>query len=115
MNCCYNVIYCSYRVLFWCSRWLYPTIEKRVTYHAVHPSKTPWLWVGAEMANGKMVTVTDIVNKYIEYGDRVDTRYLEIATNIHDEVRRWLYLDSKTLVEEEFPPEGILINDDSQS
>lgn len=115
MNCCYRVVYWGYRVGFWCSRLFKSSIEKRVQYHAVHPSKTPWLWVGAEMADGRIITVTDTLNKYIEYGDRVDSRYLEIANHLDGEIIRWLYLDSKTLIEQEFPPEGLVINDVSDS
>lgn len=115
MNCCYNVVYWTYRAFFWCSRFFKSDIENRVKYHSVHPSKTPWLWVGVELTNGKIITVTDTINKYIEYGDRIDSQYLEIATNIHSDIQRWLYLDSKTLVEQEFPPEGLVINDVPES
>jgi hypothetical protein len=87
-------------------------IETKVKYNLVHPSKTPWLWIGAELSNGKIVTVTDTVNKYIEYDDVVDSSYLEATTKI-DTASRWLYLDSKTLNEQEFPPEGLVIKDDS--
>jgi len=88
------------------------SIETKVKYNLVHPSKTPWLWIGAEMPNGKIITVTDTVNKYIEYDDVVNSVYLEAATKI-DNASRWLYLDSKTLNEQEFPPEGLVIKNDS--
>ena len=64
------------------------------------------------MPNGKIITVTDTVNKYIEYDDVVNTAYLEATTKI-DTANRWLYLDSKTLNEQEFPPEGLVIQNDS--
>jgi hypothetical protein len=65
------------------------------------------------MKDGKIVTVTDTLNKYIEYNDVVDIPYLEVATGIKENVLRWLYLDSKTLNEQEFPPEGLVIQDDT--
>ena len=78
----------------------------------VHPSKTPWLWIGAEMPNGKIITVTDTINKYVEYNEIINVAYLETVTKI-DSANRWLYLDSKTLNEQEFPPEGLVIENDS--
>ena len=114
MNCCYTIVVWSYRIFFYCSRFFQqsPTIETRVNYNLVHPSKTPWLWIGAELPDGKIVTVTDAVNKYIEYDDIVNSTYLESVTKI-DSASRWLYLDSKTLNEQEFPPEGLVIQHDS--
>lgn len=107
-------MYWGYKLFFYASRAISkPDIETRVKYNTVHPSKTPWLWIGAEMKNGEIVTVTDTVNKYIEYDDIVNTVYLESATNLHTGVSRWLYLDSKTLNEQEFPPEGLVIKNDS--
>lgn len=113
MNCCYNFIYQTYRIIFWCSRLISSNdIEKRVL---VQPSKLPWLWIGVETKNGKIISLTDRINKYVEYGDRIDTRYLEIATNTNnDEVLRWLYLDAETLIEREFPTEGLIIEHDSR-
>jgi hypothetical protein len=114
MNCCYRVVYWAYVLGFYCTRFFVNPADRKVpTYNSVHPSKTPWLWVGAEMKDGKIVTVTDIVNKYIEYDDVVDIPYLEVATGIKEDVLRWLYLDSKTLNEQEFPPEGLVIKDDT--
>jgi hypothetical protein len=112
MNCCYNFIYQTYRIFFWCSRIFSSNdIEKAVF---VNPSKLPWLWIGVEMKNGKIITLTEKINKYVEYGDRVDTRYLEIATNTTGEILRWLYLDAETLIEREFPAEGLIIEHDSR-
>jgi hypothetical protein len=116
MVCC-GLFYFFYKIAFHCSRAFRRLtegdVEPQVKHHTVHPSKTPWMWIGAEMKNGKIVTVTDTVNKYIEYDDVVDTKYLEVATNMTSGVSRWLYLDSKTLNEQEFPPEGLLIENDS--
>lgn len=111
MNCCYKLVYWTYRTVFCCSR-LFARKTTR-SYSSVHPSKAPWLWVGVEMKNGKIITVTDTLNKYISYDDTVDTTYLELVTGIKDGVNRWIYLDSKTLNEQEFPPEGLIIQNDS--
>lgn len=114
MNCCYTCVYWTYRAFFCCSRlFMKPKIEARVKYNSVHPSKTPWMWIGAEMENGNIITVTDTVNKYIEYDDVINSTYLKVATNMEQGVTRWLYLDSKTLNEQEFPPEGLVIKNDS--
>lgn len=64
------------------------------------------------MPNGKIITVTDTVNKYVEYDEVINVAYLETVTKI-DSANRWLYLDSKTLNEQEFPPEGLVIENDS--
>jgi hypothetical protein len=111
------VVYWSYRAIFCCSRRFKQlcSIEEPVDfkYNSVHPSKTPWMWIGAEMKNGKIITVTDEVNKHIVYGDLVDETYLKCVTLLKKDVVRWLYLDPITLNEQEFPPEGLLIQDDS--
>ncbi len=113
MSCCYRIVYWGYRVFFYISKLFdSPSIETRVNYNLVHPSKTPWLWIGAVMPDGKITTVTDVVNKFIEYDDVVDVTYLKAVTRI-DNASRWLYLDSKTLNEQEFPPEGLVIQNDS--
>lgn len=113
MSCCYRIVYWGYRIFFYASKLFQSTpAEVPVNYNLVHPSKTPWLWIGAVLPSGSIVTVTDTVNKYIEYDDVVNSEYLEAATKI-DTATRWLYLDSKSLVEQEFPPEGLVIKNDS--
>lgn len=115
MNCCYTVVYWTYKTLFCCSRALKKIIKNddEVRYSSIPSSKTPWLWIGAEMNNGSIVTVTDKVNKHIQYDDVITPEYLGSVTNIPNGVSRWLYLDSKTLNEQEFPPEGLVIKNDS--
>lgn len=117
MGCCYTILYWSYKILFCCSRVLDKFIKFENTdnpkYNSVNPSKAPWLWVGVEMVNGEIITVTDDINKHILYDDIVDIEYLESVTKIRKDVSRWLYLDSKTLKEEEFPLNGLVIPNDS--
>jgi hypothetical protein len=71
----------------------------------------PWLWIGAELPNKQIITLTDEINHAIDYGDCVDEAFLQSCTKVYL-VDRWLYLDSATLVEKEIPPEGLLIQDD---
>lgn len=114
MNCCYSVVYWTYRAFFCCSRlFARPAVVPLKKYNSIHPSNAPWLWIGAEMTNGKIITVTDEINKHIEYDDIINSVYLEEAANLKQGVTRWLYLDSKTLNEQEFPPEGLVITNDS--
>ena len=109
-------MYLTYTTLFSCSRIVkkfFNLNSDQIQYTSVNPSNTPWLWVGAELTNGKIVTVTDTLNKHIQYGDVVTIEYLESVTRVDKNVLRWLYLNSKTLNEQEFPPEGLVIQDDS--
>jgi hypothetical protein len=65
-----------------------------------------------ETEYGKIITLTEIVDSSIEYGDIVSPYFLESLTGIRN-ARRWSYLDSKTFREEEIPTEGLVIEDDS--
>jgi hypothetical protein len=62
------------------------------------------VWVGANEE-----VVTEIVNKQLKFG-KVDKKFLEKITGLKNVT--WKYIDSKTLEEVEFPPEGIVIKDD---
>jgi hypothetical protein len=70
------------------------------------------MWVGAELLDGRILTLTDVINPEIEYGDIISPIFLKNLTGLKDVVR-WLYLNPKTFKEEEFPPEGLVIEDDS--
>lgn len=70
------------------------------------------MWVGVETGNGSIVSLTDIVDSAVEYGDCVTSEFLEDLSGIHS-ARRWIYLDPKTLKEEEIPADGLIIHDDS--
>lgn len=70
------------------------------------------MWIGAELSDGTIVTVTELVNRYVEYDHVINSNYLESVTKI-DSALRWLYLDAKTLNEQEFPPQGLVIRHDS--
>ena len=83
-----------------------------ITDEYVSPSHLPWLWIGAELETGEIVTVTEDVNQEVMYGDRVNEDYLVDVTRLFN-VKRWLYLDPQTLKEEEIPLSGLLIGNDS--
>jgi hypothetical protein len=58
------------------------------------------------------MSVTDIVNKHVQYGVPITSKLLSELTHIHEDAI-WKYVDSKTLEEKEFPPEGIVIENDT--
>ena len=99
-------IYCCIRVY---NRFFYtkPQIKKQVS-----SSHLPWMWIGVELTDGSVKTLTELVDSSIEYGDCVNVKFLETISGIED-AERWVYLDSKTLKEEEIPTEGLIIEDDS--
>lgn len=70
------------------------------------------MWIGVELVDGSITTLTEIVETTIEYGDNITPTFLQTLTGIGN-AKRWLYLDSKTLKEEEIPTDGLLIEDDS--
>ena len=114
MSCCYRII----RLIFW----VYKTCERifegepshqPVPKNSVPVSQLPWLWIGAELQNDKIITFTERINEQVEYGDVITHEYLEQVTHTFP-VKRWLYLDPKTLREEEIPPEGLTIPNDTE-
>jgi hypothetical protein len=72
----------------------------------ISSNKLPWLWIGAEYTDTKY-TVTDIVNQTLKHSTNVTPSLLTDITGYHPLV--WKYVDSETLEEKEFPPQGILI------
>jgi|LakMenEpi03Aug12_release.lakeMendotaPanAssembly.Ray.scaffolds.fasta_scaffold2383091_1 hypothetical protein len=105
LSCCIN---CFFRLIRIYNRLFYIEIPKP----KISTSKLPWLWIGVELTNGKIETMTDLVNNSIEYGDVITPEFLEKLTNIKN-AKRWIYLKSTTLNEEEIPAEGLVIEDDS--
>ncbi len=71
--------------------------------------KVPWFWIGAEFAD-RSEPVANIVNTYVRSGIRVTPDFLRSVTGYDPLV--WKYMDAVTLEEKEFPPEGILIEND---
>lgn len=98
-----------YSQFFYCKRRICPHTKREMP--VVPASKLPWFWVGAKRYD-KTICVTDIVNKHVRYGVPITSKLLSELTHIDDD-SIWKYVDSKTLEEKEFPPEGIVIDDDT--
>jgi hypothetical protein len=78
----------------------------------ISPSNLPWLWIGAKLNDGRVETITETVNANVSYDDVITVEYLQTLTGLEN-VSKWMYLDPRTLFEEEFPAEGLVIKDDS--
>ena len=98
-----------YRQLFFCKRRLCP--HTRQLTPEVPSSKLPWFWIGAKLFDDT-ISVTDIVNKHVRYDVPVTVKLLSELSHIYEGVI-WKYVDAKTLEEKEFPPEGIVIENDT--
>jgi len=98
-----------YRQVFCCKRRLCPHTKREMP--VVPMSKLPWFWVGAKCSD-KTICVTDIVNKHVRYGIPITSTLLSELTHINDSAI-WKYIDAKTLEEKDFPPDGIVIEDDT--
>jgi hypothetical protein len=103
---CMQCMFCCVRLY---NRLFYTALPSK---KMVSSSHLPWMWVGVETANGAIISLTEIVDTSIEYGDCVDAEFLEELSGIRN-AKRWIYLDSKTLKEEEIPTVGLIIEDDS--
>lgn len=98
--------------LFCCVRLYNRLFYKPLPKQKISTSNLPWLWIGVKFDDGRVESITDIVNSSVDYGDVITPTYLQSLTQIQN-VKRWLYLDPTTLFEEEFPAEGLVIQDDS--
>ncbi len=102
----------AYRELYWCKRSLIkqfcPVDDEDVT-PGVHTDSLPWLWIGVRYNDDSITTVTHTVNDTISYGTWVTPKYLTKITGLSN--GKWLYVDSKTLEEKEFPSDGFVIED----
>jgi hypothetical protein len=85
--------------------------EKRK--HLVSTDELPWFWVGGVL-NNKTICITDIVNRSVTYSTVVTPQYLSEISGI-DMGIKWKYIDVITLEEKYFPPEGIVIENASDS
>jgi hypothetical protein len=113
MNMILNCFYRTYGLFFWCKRKYIEVFEVDTDdqHVFVSPTHLPWLWIGAELEDGKILSITEDVNDEVRYGDRVNEDYLVDVTRLFN-VKRWLYLDPQTLKEEEIPLEGLVIEND---
>lgn len=104
--CCMQCLLCIIRLY---NRIVYSKIPSK---KKVSSSHLPWLWIGVETMDGSILTHTEVIDEIVEYGDCVTPELLESLTDVRN-VKRWIYLDSKTLKEKEIPAEGLIIEDDS--
>jgi len=103
----WTLLYRCYRSYI---RAFHPQIENDRFHVPSH--KLPWLWIGAKYdEDDRTMTATHLVNESVTWGDCVDSQFLDYCTSMGPD--RWVYLDTKTLEEKEFPSEGLLIEDDS--
>ena len=102
----------GYRQIYWLRRALIKQFcpeENNYPKVQVHSDNLPWFWIGIQYEDGTTVSVTDTINREINYGVRVTPRFLSKATGlIHG---TWKYVDVKTLEEKDFPSEGFIIED----
>jgi hypothetical protein len=99
-------MYQLYKVFFHCWRNVCPNRTPKHK-HKIPSTELPWFWIGAEFAD-RTETVTDIVNNVVQYGNVVDSVFLEEVTGCKHVVS-WKYVDVKTLKEREIPSKGIVI------
>ena len=95
----------AYREIYKCKRLVFknkppPRIEIPV-------NKLPWFWIGAKLPT-RTESVTDMVNQYVRYGNRITPDFLTEITGYTD-VIAWKYIDVETLEEKDFPSQGFLI------
>jgi len=110
MNCCYIFLKGVFILKRKFEQYFYSPEKERLE---ISPSDLPWLWIGAEMNSGVIITLTEDINKIANYGDIITPFFLESYTELK-KVKRWLYLDSVTLIEQEIPPSGLVIKDDTE-
>lgn len=75
----------------------------------VHSDSLPWFWIGIQRHDGTIITYTEVINNYIEYGICVTPHVLSAVTSEYDGI--WKYVDCKTLEEKDFPSEGFIIEE----
>jgi hypothetical protein len=112
MNLCIRCTLAVYRVGFACLRFLNKLITNEVKEVPVMRNHVtpPWLWIGIELYDGTIIDRTEEVQNLLDRGFPVTLESIDDSVNVEN-VKRYFYLDTKTLNEEEFPPEGLLIND----
>jgi hypothetical protein len=93
-----SICICIYRRLF---RWSSLCFKYKVKKQEVPINQIPWLSIGTSTN-----THTELVNKNLRYGV-IDKHFLQKISG--DYSTDWVYLDSRTLEEKEFPSSGILI------
>lgn len=102
----------AYRQVYWVNRQVCPT--RSVVRSQIPTNKLPWFWIGAEFSSKTTENVTDVVNQYVRYGNKITPEFLKEVTGYTD-VITWKYVDVETLEEKEFPPGGFVIENVSSN
>ena len=118
MQVAFRTFSAMYKCVFCCRRCIRRYIEEEqpnTLSIRIPPTKVPWLWVGVRMRDGSTVTLTEQVNNSIGVGYVVDSHFISQLAGINPLlVQKYVYLDTKTLEEKEFPTDGVTIEDDSE-
>lgn len=109
MNYCrrltFLVIQTGYDIYDWVTLPKYKPVSNHIS-----ASKLPWLFVGIELKDGEIIDRTVDAQFFADTG--IPITPMSINPSIYPHlIKRYFYLDSKTLKEEEIPAEGITIND----
>ena len=109
MNCCARITIQLYRTGFWLYRQFFPAKYEEVPIQK-SISKLPWMFVGIELNDGTILDRTQQANVLANTNIPVSPYNIDVSID-EQYVKRYFYLDSVTLKEEEIPAEGITIND----
>lgn len=119
MQVAFQAFSAVYKFVFCCNRF-YKSITDQdapgpVFSIRIPVEKVPWFWIGVKLHDGKLMTVTDDVNACIGDGDTIHIGFISSCIGIEQKlIQGCYYLDSKTLEEKEFPPEGLTIHNDTK-
>lgn len=119
MQVAFSAFSAAYKCLFCCRRCYRKIVNEEEVRTPpsirIPVEKLPWFWIGVKLHGSKVMTVTDEVNTFIGDGDRINKEYIAECIGLDARViQGCYYLDSKTLEEKEFPPEGLTISNDPQ-
>lgn len=75
------------------------------------PVQPPWWFVGAQMDDGEIFAVTDMLADFLVVNNRITLDLLErLNYDIpKNRIHRWFYIHPDTFEELEFPSEGIVV------
>jgi hypothetical protein len=98
-----------YRQYFCCKRRVqkFLLVEDEPLTIEVPTNRLPWFWIGARVGD-KTHTVTEMINQHVRYNQKIDPSFLKGVTGFEN--AEWLYMDTVTLEEKEFPSAGIVID-----
>jgi len=109
MSCCTRLAIQVYKIGFWVYRCMFPVTYAPISTQ-ISASKLPWLFVGIELKDGKILDKTQEAQYLVNHDIPVTPFTIDMSVD-KQLVKRYFYLDAVTLKEEEIPTEGITIND----